>query len=121
MWTCTALLLLAGCGNAPGTESESESAGSSSTRGSSSSSSTTSELPTTGDSMTGDSTGGMSDSMTGSWWDYRMLGLQKNRGLRIDHILVSNALKPAIKTCTIDRLPRKNKQPSDHAPVIVEI
>ncbi len=28
-----------------------------------------------------------------SWWDYRMLGFQKNRGLRIDHILVSPALK----------------------------
>ena len=55
-----------------------------------------------------------------SWWDYRMLGFQKNRGLRIDHILVSDALKPLVTACTIDRLPRKNKQPSDHAPVIVE-
>ena len=56
-----------------------------------------------------------------SWWDYRMLGFQKNRGLRIDHILVSDALKPSVKACVIDRLPRKNKQPSDHAPVIVEL
>ena len=56
-----------------------------------------------------------------SWWDYRMLGFQKNRGLRIDHILVSDALKPLVKACTIDRLPRKNKQPSDHTPVIVEL
>jgi len=56
-----------------------------------------------------------------SWWDYRMLGFQKNRGLRIDHILVSDALKPSVKACTIDRLPRKNKQPSDHTPVIVEL
>jgi len=56
-----------------------------------------------------------------SWWDYRMLGYQKNRGLRIDHILVSDALKPAVRSCVIDRTPRKNKQPSDHAPVLVEI
>ncbi len=56
-----------------------------------------------------------------SWWDYRMLGFQKNRGLHIDHILVSDALKPLVKACTIDRLPRKNKQPSDHTPVIVEL
>ena len=56
-----------------------------------------------------------------SWWDYRMLGYQKNRGLRIDHILVSEALKPEVKGCTIDRAPRKWKQPSDHAPVTVEI
>jgi exodeoxyribonuclease III len=56
-----------------------------------------------------------------SWWDYRMLGYQKNRGLRIDHILVSEALKPLVKGCAIDRGPRKWKQPSDHAPVTVEI
>ena len=56
-----------------------------------------------------------------SWWDYRMLGYQKNRGLRIDHILVSEALKPVVKSCAIDRVPRKWKQPSDHAPVTVEI
>ena len=56
-----------------------------------------------------------------SWWDYRMLGFQKNRGLRIDHILVSDALKPMVTACTIDRQPRKNKQPSDHTPVIVTI
>jgi exodeoxyribonuclease-3 len=56
-----------------------------------------------------------------SWWDYRMLGYQKNRGLRIDHILVSDALKPEVKGCSIDRAPRKWKQPSDHAPVTVEI
>jgi len=56
-----------------------------------------------------------------SWWDYRMLGFQKNRGLRIDHILVSDALKPSVKACAIDRLPRKNKQPSDHTPVIMEL
>ena len=56
-----------------------------------------------------------------SWWDYRMLGYQKNRGLRIDHILVSEALKPEVKGCAIDRVPRKWEKPSDHAPVTVEI
>ena len=56
-----------------------------------------------------------------SWWDYRMLGYQKNRGLRIDHILVSGALKPLVAACTIDRQPRKNKQPSDHAPVVLTL
>jgi len=56
-----------------------------------------------------------------SWWDYRMLGYQKNRGLRIDHILVSEALKPQVKGCVIDRVPRKWEKPSDHAPVILEI
>lgn len=56
-----------------------------------------------------------------SWWDYRMLGYQKNRGLRIDHVLVSDALKGHVKSCAIDRVPRKWEKPSDHAPVTVEL
>ncbi|MDN8613971.1 exodeoxyribonuclease III [Variovorax ginsengisoli] len=56
-----------------------------------------------------------------SWWDYRMLGYQKNRGLRIDHVLVSQPLVPRVKSCVIDRVPRKWEKPSDHAPVIMEL
>jgi exodeoxyribonuclease-3 len=56
-----------------------------------------------------------------SWWDYRMLAFRKNQGLRIDHILVSDAVKGDVKACSIDRLPRKNERPSDHAPVVVEL
>ena len=56
-----------------------------------------------------------------SWWDYRNAGFRRNQGLRIDHILVSNALKPLVKSCVIDKTPRKNERPSDHAPVVVEI
>jgi exodeoxyribonuclease-3 len=56
-----------------------------------------------------------------SWWDYRNLAFRKNQGLRIDHILVSKALKAAVKSCSIDKLPRKNERPSDHAPVVVEL
>src|SRR6218665_1920905 len=56
-----------------------------------------------------------------SWWDYRNLAFRKNQGLRIDHILVSSALKPQVASCVIDKLPRKNERPSDHAPVIVEL
>lgn len=56
-----------------------------------------------------------------SWWDYRSAGFTRNRGLRIDHILVSNALKPSVQACTIDKLPRKNERPSDHAPVVVTL
>ncbi len=56
-----------------------------------------------------------------SWWDYRMLAFRKNQGLRIDHILVSQALKPLVQACAIDKLPRKNERPSDHAPVVVTL
>jgi len=41
--------------------------------------------------------------------------------LRIDHILVSDALKSQVLSCTIDKAPRKNERPSDHAPVIVTV
>jgi exodeoxyribonuclease-3 len=56
-----------------------------------------------------------------SWWDYRNLAFRKNQGLRIDHILVSEALRPRVAACAIDKLPRKNERPSDHAPVVVEL
>ncbi len=55
-----------------------------------------------------------------SWWDYRNLAFRKNQGLRIDHILVSEALRNVVKSCNIDKAPRKNERPSDHAPVVVE-
>ena len=58
---------------------------------------------------------------TYSWWDYRMLGFQKNKGLRIDHILLSEKLALRCTHCSIDRTPRKWQQPSDHAPVVAEI
>ena len=56
-----------------------------------------------------------------SWWDYRNLAFRKNQGLRIDHILVSAELVPQVLSCTIDKAPRKNERPSDHAPVWLEL
>jgi exodeoxyribonuclease-3 len=56
-----------------------------------------------------------------SWWDYRMLGFQKDDGLRIDHVLLSEPLAARCRAATIDREERKGAQPSDHAPVIVEL
>ncbi|MFZ1218180.1 MAG: exodeoxyribonuclease III [Chthoniobacterales bacterium] len=55
-----------------------------------------------------------------SWWDYRMLAFPKNRGLRIDAILASNALADKCSGAGIDREMRKGKEPSDHAPVWAE-
>ena len=56
-----------------------------------------------------------------SWWDYREFAFRRNRGLRIDHILVSQALKNQVVACNIDKAPRKNERPSDHTPVIVHL
>jgi exodeoxyribonuclease-3 len=52
-----------------------------------------------------------------SWWDYRMNAFPRNRGLRIDHVLVSEALTSRLTGCAIDVEPRKAERPSDHAPV----
>ena len=56
-----------------------------------------------------------------SWWDYRQGGFRRNLGLRIDHILLSEALAAACKNCRIDKIPRTWERPSDHAPVVAEI
>ena len=56
-----------------------------------------------------------------SWWDYRMMGFRRNAGMRIDHILLSEALKDKCMASGIDKEPRTWEQPSDHAPVIAEI
>ncbi|OQA34005.1 MAG: Exodeoxyribonuclease III [Betaproteobacteria bacterium ADurb.Bin341] len=52
-----------------------------------------------------------------SWWDYRMLGFQRNQGLRIDHILLSQDLARRCTAAGIDKAPRRLERPSDHAPV----
>ena len=56
-----------------------------------------------------------------TWWDYRMMGFRRNFGMRIDHILVSNALKEKCESCIIDKSPRKLERPSDHTPVILTL
>jgi exodeoxyribonuclease-3 len=72
---------------------------------------------------------GLSDSFrmfeqapkTYSWWDYRMMGFRRNAGMRIDHILLSDALKEKCSASIVDKEPRTWEQPSDHAPVIATI
>ncbi len=56
-----------------------------------------------------------------SWWDYRQMGFRLNRGMRIDHILLSPPLAAKCTACVIDKVPRKWEQPSDHAPVIATL
>lgn len=56
-----------------------------------------------------------------TWWDYRMNAFRRKLGLRIDHILLSDALKPACTACTVDIEPRKLERPSDHAPVLADL
>lgn len=56
-----------------------------------------------------------------SWWDYRAAGFRRNLGLRIDLLLVSEALRGICTASVIDREPRTWERPSDHAPVWVKI
>ncbi len=53
-----------------------------------------------------------------TWWDYQFGAFKANRGLRLDHIWVSEALASKLKDAVIDREPRSWKRPSDHTPVI---
>jgi exodeoxyribonuclease-3 len=50
-----------------------------------------------------------------------MLAFPKNRGLRIDHILLSRELAGRCTAVRIDRNARKGEKPSDHAPVIADL
>ncbi len=53
-----------------------------------------------------------------TWWDFRTFAIKRNRGLRIDHFLLS---PPAFDACIgidVDVATRKAEKPSDHAPVI---
>jgi exodeoxyribonuclease-3 len=50
-----------------------------------------------------------------------MLAFRRNMGLRIDHVLLSAPLARICSACTIDKLPRKQEQPSDHTPVVATL
>ncbi len=56
-----------------------------------------------------------------SWWDYRAGDFHQGRGMRIDLLLGSASVVERSRWCVIDRNARKGKQPSDHAPVIVDL
>ncbi|MBK7580381.1 MAG: exodeoxyribonuclease III [Myxococcales bacterium] len=56
-----------------------------------------------------------------SWWDYRGGGLQKNEGLRIDLVLLSQDLADRCRNAEIDADERLKDKPSDHVPVVVDL
>lgn len=53
-----------------------------------------------------------------TWWDYRAGAFRRNRGLRIDHVLVTDSLAKRCTGVEIDSDERKAPKPSDHAPVV---
>ena len=56
-----------------------------------------------------------------SWWDYRSGAWDRGRGWRIDHIYLDEQLLACATGCVIHRDQRGLEQPSDHAPVEVNL
>ena len=56
-----------------------------------------------------------------SWWDYRSGAWDRDRGWRIDHIYLNETLRELARSCAIDKQERGRIQPSDHAPVVVDL
>ncbi|MBL6455254.1 exodeoxyribonuclease III [Belnapia sp. T6] len=55
-----------------------------------------------------------------TYWDYGP-AFEQNRGLRIDHALLSPELAERLAHCGVDTIARSEEQPSDHAPVWCEL
>ena len=56
-----------------------------------------------------------------TFWDYFRKAFENNRGIRIDHFLLSPSLKARLKSCVIDKGPRGLERPSDHTPIVIEV
>ncbi|GAB3438826.1 exodeoxyribonuclease III [Massilia solisilvae] len=56
-----------------------------------------------------------------TFWDYFRNAFGRDAGLRIDHLLLSPALAPALRAAEVDRHVRAREKPSDHAPTWVEL
>jgi exodeoxyribonuclease III len=56
-----------------------------------------------------------------TFWDYFRQAFEHNRGIRIDHFLLSPKLAERLQSCVIDRGPRAQERPSDHTPIMVEL
>ena len=56
-----------------------------------------------------------------TFWDYFRNAFARNAGIRIDHLLLSQALSPRLRAAGVDRDIRAREKTSDHAPTWVEI
>lgn len=55
-----------------------------------------------------------------TYWDYGP-AFEGNRGLRIDHAMLSPELAERLARAWVDTAPRSQEQPSDHTPLLVEL
>jgi len=56
-----------------------------------------------------------------TFWDYFRNAYARDAGLRIDHFLVSPAVKKRLLTCEVDKYVRGWEKSSDHAPVWISL
>lgn len=56
-----------------------------------------------------------------TFWKYWRGALQRDAGLRIDHLLLSPSLAPRLKAAGVDRAHRAREGASDHAAVWIEV
>ncbi len=56
-----------------------------------------------------------------TFWDYQAGCWQRDRGLRIDHMLLSPTVAERMTSVTPDKAERGLDQPSDHVPVVLEL
>lgn len=56
-----------------------------------------------------------------TYWDYFRQAFERNRGIRIDHFLLTPQLASRLESCAIDRSPRMAPRPSDHTPIVVTL
>ena len=56
-----------------------------------------------------------------TFWDYTGGAWPQNKGLRIDHFLLSPPLADRLQNCYIDSNPRGQEKPSDHTPIVIEL
>ena len=56
-----------------------------------------------------------------TFWDYMAGAWNKNKGMRIDHFLVTNNVSKMIESVKINKAPRGETKPSDHTPIEISL
>lgn len=56
-----------------------------------------------------------------TFWDYFRQAFEYNRGIRIDHFLLTPDLSKRLQSCEIDKGPRAQEKPSDHTPIVLTL
>ena len=56
-----------------------------------------------------------------TFWDYQAGAWQKNKGIRIDHLMLTPQATDRLSACGIDKHVRDTEKPSDHVPVWIEL